>query len=187
MGKNTRCFFRWLSKLLLLRRKHVRKKRSAAVGHDPHTLARPTHKKRNAKRVKSHRVAGAFLGRKAASPPSRRYWTRERRSGSDTNVATESPRGGHTSTRMDRTVPSLAVAGRLHIQMVPSAMFSHREGRDRIAVRTLDLLVVHNPRKWLEQLLGTILVEIIHKFFALRILLFWYHLDAGELLRGMGR
>ncbi len=62
-------------------------------------------------------------------------------------------------------------------------MLSHRE----IAVRTLDLFMVHNPRKWLEQLLGAVLIEIIHKLFALRVLLFRDHLDAGELLWGMGR
>jgi len=71
MGKTTWCFFRWLSKLLLLRRKHVRKKRSAAV------RPQPTHiNMRRTLSVKTYRVAGAFLGHKAASRPSQRCWTR---------------------------------------------------------------------------------------------------------------
>ena len=66
-------------------------------------------------------------------------------------------------------------------------MLSYQDGRDMIAVRTFDLLMAHNPRKWLEQLLGAVFIEIIYKLFTLRVLLFRGHLDAGELLRGMGR
>ena len=63
----------------------------------------------------AYRVAGVFLGRTAVLRPSQRCWTRGRKSGSDTNAVTESPRGGHTNIRMDQTAPFLAVTGRPHL------------------------------------------------------------------------